>query len=105
MIGFAQQHFFLFQVPIVQDVAHDQHVRTRKRIGKEASGIKSQSVRKTMLLDVFLEYRPHGFEIETPALEVRMRERYLNGKPALSDADINECLVFVPWKFFSDGNG
>lgn len=37
VIGFAKQHMLLAEIPVVQDMAHDDHIRIGQGVGEEAA--------------------------------------------------------------------
>ena len=51
-VGLGQQPAFLLQVPIVQDVAHDQHVGARQRVLEEVPRLETDAVGDALLADV-----------------------------------------------------
>ncbi len=63
-IGFAEQHAFVVQAPIVKDAAHDEHVRSRQRIAEKISGAKLHAVFESERCDVFFKDRLHHRQIE-----------------------------------------
>jgi hypothetical protein len=43
-VGLAEQRELLIEAPVVKDVAHDDHVRGRQRVGEEVAGVEAEAV-------------------------------------------------------------
>ena len=94
-----------FEVPIMQHVAHDDHVHLGQGIGEEASRLETQAILKAVRGGVFLE---DGFDlrqVEADAVQVRLRRGDLHRRAALGAADVGEGLVILPGKLLRHGGG
>src|SRR5439155_17334044 len=92
-----------FQVPIVEDAPHDQHVGGRQRVCEEAARTETQAVAEPERGNVFVKNRTDGWQVEPAPGEVRVREGNLHRYGALGRSDIHKCFVITPGEF--SGNG
>ena len=97
-VGLGQQSALLGEVPVVQDVAHDDHVGRRHGIGEEVPGGEAHAVLQAVFLHIGVEHGLHDRKVETGARQVRMRLGDRHRRPALGAADIDERLDLVPRK-------
>ena len=58
----AEQRFLLAQIPIMQDVAHNDHVRFRQRVNEEVSSLEHDLVRETVASKLVCDPR-HGAHV------------------------------------------
>jgi hypothetical protein len=66
VVGLAQQQALLVKVPVMQDVAHHQHIGPRQWVGEEIAGGEDQPIAEPKARNVSVEDRPecgHGPEI------------------------------------------
>ena len=60
VIGLAQQSLLLGEIPVVEDVSHDQDVRTRQGIGEEVARIEVQVEERPRIMMRGQHYVGHG---------------------------------------------
>ncbi len=66
-MGFGQEHLLGFQVPVVQDVAHDDDVGLGERVLKKVQLGEFEPISEAMGGDIFLEDRPDDFQVGAQA--------------------------------------
>src|SRR5215472_10663394 len=93
------QYLFYFQVPVVQNVAHHNHIGFRQRLLHEAARHKFDSSRKSVRFHVLFEDRSDLRQVETNSLNMGMSQRHLRNQIALGGSDIQHDAVFAPRKF------
>src|SRR5687767_12559549 len=96
VMGFFEERQLLLDVPVVQDVPHDEDVRGGERIFEEVPSGEREAALETERFHIGLEHRADGRQVKLAAAQVRVRERYLDRDAALRAADINERLVLLP---------
>ena len=90
------QHLLGRQIPVVQDVAHQDHVGFRQGLLEETPGLKTEPVGHANGRDILFEDRRHLRQVEPHALQVRIGERNLGREVALRGADVGERAVVLP---------
>ena len=93
----------LLQVPVVQDVAHDQHVGVWQWVGEKVARREAQAVGESVSVDISVENRFNRWQVEAPADEMLMRARNRNRDSALGATDIDDAAVVAPWELGRDG--
>src|SRR5579864_6652632 len=89
----------LLQVPVMEDMTHDQHVCGRQRITEEITDLEAEPILQSEMTYVFLEHRLHRRKVELATDQVLMRKRELHTHAALRTTDVAERLDLFPWKF------
>src|SRR5215472_14221756 len=67
-----------FEIPVVQDVSHHDHVRLWQRLGEEAAGLELHSRGEAVDFNVLLENRGHLAQIKSDDEQVLVLESHLN---------------------------
>jgi len=102
LIGLAKEHHLFVQVPVVEDMPHDDHITFRQWIFEEVSCVKPRTWCDASRLRIGLEYRLHYWQIHTAAHEMLVRTGDFDRHSALGAADIHECAVLLPGKLLRD---
>jgi hypothetical protein len=100
--GLSDEKPLLFEIPVMQDVAHHDNVRIRNGRIPEAARMEAEAVGEPIVGNVVFEDRRHLGEIEPDACDVRVSESDLCDEVALCRTDINGRFVFGPGKLLCD---
>ena len=100
----AHQKLFLFQIPVVENVAHHHDIDLWQGIVEETSRGEVEPVRQAVLSDVGLEDGAHLGKVEAQTCQVGMSEGDLDGEVTLGGSRIDEGLVVRPRKLCGDRN-
>lgn len=96
--GFVDEHLFGRQIPVMQNVSHQDHIGGGKLLLEKIPGVKSESIGDAVAFGVFVKYWCHLGQIEANATHVRIREQNLYCQVALCGADVDERPVIPPWE-------
>ncbi len=95
LVGLTEQHLFFLEVPVVQDVAHHKNVCRRQWVLEEVARVEAQPVTKAMRVDVFLEGRADGRQIEPAARKMVVGQRNLYRQSALGRPEGSRDLFLI----------
>jgi hypothetical protein len=59
-VGLAQEHHLLVETPVVEDVAHYEHIDRGQRVLEEVARLEGEALVELLLPDVVVEHRPDG---------------------------------------------
>ena len=99
IVGFANQHALVVDSPIVQNVAHQNHVGLGQRLLEETAGDEAQAIGDAVLLDILLKDGPDLGQVEADPRQVGIGQRDLHRQIALRRADVGEGLVVAQGNF------
>src|SRR6266576_4545185 len=105
VISLTDEHFLRCEIPVVQDVAHDDYVGLGERILEKTARRECQAAVEAELGSVILEDRAYLRQVEPDGMEVGMRESNLRSSVALGCAYIANGLVVFKGKPSSDSEG
>jgi len=88
-VGFGYEHFLGVQVPIVQNVTHDDHIGFGQRHLEEIAGLEVQPSCQAERLDVLLENRADLGEIKAHSEQMWVGHRNLRGRVALGSPHVD----------------
>ena len=100
IVGLAKKHHLFVQVPVMENVPHDDHIALRQWIFEEIPWVKAHTLCDASRLRIGLEYRLHHRKIHPTARQMLVRQRDLGCHAALRAADIHKRMVLFPGKFF-----
>ena len=102
LVGLRDERPLLVQVPVVEHVAHRDHVGGRQVVGEEVRRAEAQAAPQAVLLDVLLEDRRHLGQVEAATGDVGVRQGDLHGEVPLGRTDVDEARVVTPGKELGD---
>src|ERR1700733_7486658 len=86
----------------MKNMTHGNDIHVWKRILKKTSRLKTETAVELALLHVFLKDWPHFWKVETEALQVGVRQRYLHCQVALGGSHVGEGTIMPPRPFLRD---
>lgn len=101
-MGLFEQHAFLRQIPIVQNMAHYKDIGFWQRIREEVARKKFNAFRQVMLRYEFLENRFDFGQVVSGARKMGARAAERHWHHALRGSDINEGLIVLSGEFGGD---
>ncbi len=103
-VGFADEHFFGGEVPVVEDVAHHDDVGGGEGAVEEAAGMEADAAGEAVGGDVVLEDGADFGEVKADAGEVGVGESDLRDEVALGGADVDGGGVVLEGELAGDGH-
>ena len=94
--AFLEKHLLFVEVPVVEDVPHDEDVGRRQRVFEEVTRCEGEPALETERLHVVCEHGADGGQVELAAGQVLVRERDLDRNGTLRAADVNERSCTLP---------
>jgi hypothetical protein len=101
-MGLFEQQAFLRQIPVVQNMAHDEDIGRRERVREEISRQKFYPAGYTTLGYEFLEDWLHLGQIISSARKMRMRSGKSGRHHALRGANVGKGFIILPREFGGD---
>jgi hypothetical protein len=92
----------LRQIPVMQDMAHDDHFRLRQPVAEEIACVELDPIREAVLRHELLEDGLHLWQIEASTFEMPVGARKRDGHHPLRGPDIQEAPIIIPRKFRGD---
>jgi len=95
-MGLGEQHPLGRQVPVVQEMSHDQHLGGGHPIGEEVAGPEHDALAQTIRLH---EFRKEGLDLRQigpDAHRMRMGPRKHHWQAALGATDVADAIGTVP---------
>jgi hypothetical protein len=83
------------EIPIVQYVAHGDHIYLREWIFEEITWLKAQALGNAAFLCIFFEDGSYLLQVETDALQMSVVGCNLHGEIALRCADVGKAAVWM----------
>ena len=80
-VRLARSTSFCVEAPVVEDVAHHEHVGRGQRVGEEVAGVEAQPVGEPERRDVVLEERADGGRSKPPPVRCGWASASSTGSP------------------------
>ena len=98
LVGFGQERLFLFEVPVMENMAHNQDICSGQWILEEIARLEADPVGHALGANIVLEHRLHDGQIVTDAMQMRMSQRQLDRHGALRRPDVGKGAIIPPRK-------